>query len=73
MVKQRNDTKRLFKRYMLDNYIDSLLELSKMAGIEYRTFLMRMENPKLFRAYELKALDEILNFETDDLIFLIRG
>lgn len=70
---QKNETKRLFKRYMLDNYIDSLRELSDMAGIEYRTFLMRMENPDNFRSYELKELDKILHFATDDLIFLIRG
>ena len=49
MVKQKNETKRLFKRYMLDNYIDSLTELARMAGIEYRTFLIRMENPGNFR------------------------
>jgi len=70
---QKNETKRLFKRYMLENYIDSLRELSAMAGIEYRTFLMRMENPDNFRSYELKELDKILHFATDDLIFLIRG
>jgi len=58
---------------MLENYIDSLRELSAMAGIEYRTFLMRMENPDNFRSYELKELDKILHFATDDLIFLIRG
>lgn len=72
-MKNRNETKRLFKRYLLDKYIDSLKELSDMAGIEYRTFLLRMENPALFRAYELKALDEILNFTTEDLVFLIKG
>ena len=44
-----------------------------MAGIEYRTFLLRMENPALFRAYELKALDEVLNFTPEDLIFLVKG
>jgi len=70
---QKNDTKRLFKRYMLDKYIDSLKELSDMAGIEYRTFLIRMDNPESFRGYELKALDNILNFATDDLVNLIRG
>lgn len=73
MVKQKNETKRLFKRYMLDNYIDSLTELARMAGIEYRTFLIRMENPGSFRTHELKALDEILHFATEDLVSLIRG
>ena len=73
MAKQKNDTRRMFKRYIIDRYIDSLNELADMAGIEYRTFLMRMDNPAMFRAYELKALDEILKFKPDDLIFLITG
>lgn len=73
MKKQKNETKRMFKRYILDRYIDSLKELADMAGIEYRTFLQRMENPGLFRAYELKALDDILHFEDADLFQLIKG
>lgn len=72
-MKKKNEIKRLFKRYLLDKYIDSLKELADMAGIEYRTFLLRMENPALFRAYELKALDEVLNFTPEDLIFLVKG
>ena len=73
MKKQKNETKRMFKRYILERYIDSLKELPDMAGIEYRTFLQRMENPALFRAYELKALDDILHFEDADLFLLIKG
>lgn len=73
MAKKKNETLRLFKRYTLEAYIDSFKELAQMAGIEYRTFLSRMENPALFRAYELKALDDILHFSTDDLLRIVKG
>lgn len=73
MAKKKNETRRLFKRYTLEAYIESFKELAQMAGIEYRTFLQRMENPGLFRAYELKALDDILHFEDADLFQLIKG
>ena len=73
MAKKKNETRRLFKRYTLEAYIESFKELAQMAGMEYRTFLSRLENPELFRAYELKALDDILHFSTDDLLRLVKG
>lgn len=65
------DVKKLFKRYMLENDIDTFKELAKETGIDYQTLLDHLARPELFRIYELRALHEVLRFSNEDLLFLI--
>ena len=63
----------LIKKYMVQQHIDSLAELAKMAGIARRTLYDRLEDPKTIKVFELEALDKILHFEDEDLVKLARG
>jgi hypothetical protein len=65
------EVRKLFKRYMLNNDIDTFKGLAKETGIDYQTLLDHLTRPELFRVYELKALDEVLHFSSEDLLFLI--
>ena len=73
MTKQKNPIKLMIRRYMLNAYIETFGELSELTGINYQTLTDHMNNPKLLRLLEIRALDEVLHFENDDLVLLIRG
>lgn len=62
----------IIKGYMAVNRIRSFQELSKLTGIKYTTLLTHLNNPAELRAYEIRELDKILQFEDSDLIVLIR-
>ncbi len=62
----------LFQDYITKNRIDGGVKgLADMSGIKYATLNKRIEHPELFRSYEIKALDEILHFETRDILRLV--
>lgn len=63
--------KKIFKRYMNELDIDSFKELARETGIDYQTLLDHLARPELFRIFELRALNEILHFSSEDLLFLI--
>ncbi|WP_185752638.1 hypothetical protein [Butyrivibrio sp. AE2032] len=73
MVKTKNTIKFMLKQYMLSNYIESFRDLAKETGIDYQTLLDHIARPELFRQWEIKVLDEVLKFNDEDLLKLIRG
>jgi short-subunit dehydrogenase involved in D-alanine esterification of teichoic acids len=73
MVSTKPNTKKLFKRYMNEADIDSFSELSRQSGIDYQTLNVRIKNPGTFRVYEIRQLDELLQFSEEDLLLLMRG
>lgn len=72
MAKKQNNLKKLLRRYMVDLDIDSFKDLAKDTGIDYQTLLDHIARPELFRRFEIKALDDVLHFEDEDLLRLIR-
>ena len=72
MKKQKNTIKKLFQRYMLECDIESFKELAKSVGMDYQTLRDRLIRPELFRAYEIKALNNLLHFSDEDLLNLIK-
>ena len=72
MNKQKNPIKKLLKRYMLDCDIDTFKDLAKDVGMDYQTLRDRLVRPELFRAYEIRALNETLHFSDEDLLNLIK-
>jgi len=73
MVSTKPNIKKLFKRYMNEADIDNFTALSRQSGIDYQTLNVRIKNPGTFRAYELRQLDELLQFSDEDLLQLVRG
>lgn len=63
----------LIKRYMVAAQIDSISELAKKAGLTRRVLYDRINNPETFRVYEIKALDDVLKFQEEDLVAILRG
>lgn len=62
----------LIKSYMALNKISSLRELADITGIKYTTLMTHLTCPSQLRAFEIKALDDALHFEDDDLLVIIR-
>ena len=62
----------MIKSYMALNRIESLHDLADKTGIKYTTLLTHLNEPSQLRAYELRALDEVLHFEDEDLLVMIR-
>ena len=73
MVSVKASIKKLLRRYMLERDIESFRDLAKETGIDYQTLLDHIARPELFRQWEIKVLDETLQFSDEDLIVLIRG
>ena len=63
----------LIKKYMAEQHIDSLDELSKATGIARRTLFYRIADPRTFKVFELEALDKVLHFADEDIVKLARG
>ena len=73
MVSTKTNIKKLLHLYMIEADINNFSELSRQSGIEYQTLNVRVKNPGTFRIYELRRLDELLHFDDEDLITLIKG
>ena len=73
MVNVKTSIKKLLLRYMIEADIRNFSELSRVSGIDYQTLNVRIKNPGTFRLYEIRQLDELLHFENEDLLVLIRG
>lgn len=63
----------MLQGYMVGKHIESFKELADRSGIKYQTLNAHIKCPELFRMYEISALDKILVFRDEDLIFLTRG
>lgn len=73
MISTKSNIKKLFLRYMIDADINNFSELSRQSGIDYQTLNVRIKNPGTFRIYEIRQLDELLQFSEEDLLLLMRG
>lgn len=73
MVKQKINIKKILKYYMLDCDINSFRDLAVETGIDYQTLLDHIARPELFRQWEIKTLDNVLKFNDEDLLKIIRG
>lgn len=73
MIATKMPIKKLLRRYMIEADIDSFTQLAKETGIDYQRLNRRIADPHSFTVFELISLDEVLHFENDDLILLIRG
>ena len=62
------DLKWLFKVYMNKLHIEDFKALAKMCGIKYQTLLDHLERPELFRLFEIRAINEVLHFSSEDLV-----
>lgn len=63
----------LLKSYMAQHHIDSMSELAELSGISRRLLYDRIKDPNSLKVCELRALDNILHFSEDDILFLLRG
>ena len=73
MKETKTSIKKLFKRYMNEADIDNFSVLSRQSGIDYQTLNVRIKDPGTFRVYEIRQLDELLQFSEEDLLQLMRG
>lgn len=63
----------LIKKYMAEQHIDSLDELSKATGISRRTLFYRISDPRTIKVFEIEALDKVLHFADEDIVKLAKG
>lgn len=73
MVSTKLNIKKLLRRYMIEVDLDSFTQLAKETGIDYQRLNRRIADPHSFTVFELISLDDVLHFEDDDLLKLIRG
>ena len=63
----------LIKSYMAKAHIDSVVELSEATGITRRHLYDILKDPHRLKVSEIMSLDEVLHFEEQDLLMLVRG
>lgn len=63
----------LLKKYMAEQHIDTMKELSDISGIPRRTLYDRIKEPQSITLFELEALDKALHFADEDLLNVTRG
>lgn len=69
----KDKLKWIIKSYMCLNRINSWKELARLSGIKYTTLKEHLDNPGKLRLFELQILDELLKFDEQDLLELVRG
>ena len=62
---------KIFKKSMAEHGIADFKQLSKDSGIKYQTLLDHVNEPSLFRVFEIKAINEVLHFSSEDLVSII--
>lgn len=73
MVSTKLNIKKLLRRYMIEADIDNFTQLAKETGIDYQRLNRRMADPHSFTVFELIALNDVLHFEDEDLLKIVRG
>lgn len=63
----------LIRSYMSRCRIGSYQELSDRTGIAYQTLRRRIHTPKTLTVYEIRALNDVLNFDESDLLKIAKG
>ena len=65
------DIRFLLKKYMACRQIQDFKELAKLTGIKYQTLLDHLDNPGLFRKYELSEIFNVLQVSSEDQILIL--
>lgn len=52
-------------------HIADFKELANRCGIKYQTLLDHLDRPGLFRMFEIRNINEVLQFSSEDLLRLI--
>ena len=73
MVSTKPNIKKILKLYMIEAEIDNFTQLAKETGIDYQRLNRRIADPHSFTVFELIALNDVLHFEDEDLLKIIRG
>ena len=63
----------LLKKYMAEQHIETMRQLSEMTGIPDATLHDRCRKPTTIKVFEIVALDNVLHFEDEDIIKLAKG
>lgn len=67
-----SEVKRIVKQYMIARCLDNgFKDLAKMSGIKYQTLLDHMDEPDLLRVSEIRSINEVLQFSSEDLLKII--
>lgn len=63
----------LLKKYMAENHIETMRQLSEMTGIPDATLHDRCKKPTTIKVFEIVALDAVLHFSDEDIAKVARG
>lgn len=73
MTVTKPNIKKMLRLYMIEADINNFSELSRETGIDYQRLNKRIADPHSFTVFELISLDDVLHFDDEDLLRLIRG
>ncbi|WP_173431967.1 hypothetical protein [Sharpea azabuensis] len=73
MAVTKPNIKKMLRLYMIEADINNFSELSRETGIDYQRLNKRIADPHSFTVFELISLDDVLHFDDEDLLKLIRG
>ena len=63
MKKEVGEFEKAVLKRMVDNNIDTFLELAKETGLGYQTMRNHIHKPEELRLFEFRALDGVLRFD----------
>ena len=67
-----SEVKRIVKQYMVVRGLDNgFKDLAKKSGIKYQTLLDHMDAPELLRVSEIRSINDVLQFSSEDLLKII--
>lgn len=74
MTVTKPNIKKMLQLYMIEADMGtSITELARQTGIDYQRLNRRIADPHSFTVFELISLDDVLHFDDEDLLKLIRG
>ena len=73
MAVTKPNIKKMLRLYMIEADINNFSELSRETGIDYQRLNKRIADPHSFTVFELISLNDVLHFDDEDLLKLIRG
>ena len=73
MAVTKPSIKKMLRLYMIEADINNFSELSRETGIDYQRLNRRIADPHSFTVFELISLDDVLHFDDEDLLKLIKG
>lgn len=67
------DFRWILRKSSAEAHIKTNKELCKQTGINARTLRDRFIDPSSLRVFELRALNDVLNFSDEDLLKIVKG